>query len=391
MTSSVCLHNATLYNGYSAMNNCAVLIKNGKIIDVFNESRFKQKNFDNNVRFIDLEGACLAPGFIDTHIHGIEGAGTDDMSAESILKMSEVLPKYGVTSFIPTLYSAPKDKLFKGMLSIMKAMGHEKGAKILGMHLEGPFISPERLGVQSPSSISPVDLDYMREIISLAQGSIVNMTVAPELKGMRELALLCLEYGIILQAGHTNATYQQMVEGMQARIMHVTHLFNAMSRIHHRDPGVVGAVFIHPELSCEIIADGFHINPEIIKFLLRCKPIDKVVLVTDALKPTKQKAEHLYANGEEVYLDKCFIRKSDNVIAGSALTMIDGVKNLVSFGLSPEQAVQTASHNPATIMKQENIGLIAPGYDADMVVFDKDFNVLKTIIKGNIFEKGICQ
>lgn len=391
MTSSVCLHNATLYNGYSAMNNCAVLIKNGKIIDVFNESRFKQKNFDNNVRFIDLEGACLAPGFIDTHIHGIEGAGTDDMSAESILKMSEVLPKYGVTSFIPTLYSAPKDKLFKGMLSIMKAMGHEKGAKILGMHLEGPFISPERLGVQSPSSISPVDLDYMREIISLAQGSIVNMTVAPELKGMRELALLCLEYGIILQAGHTNATYQQMVEGMQARIMHVTHLFNAMSRIHHRDPGVVGAVFIHPELSCEIIADGFHINPEIIKFLLRCKPIDKVVLVTDALKPTKQKAKHLYANGEEVYLDKCFIRKSDNVIAGSALTMIDGVKNLVSFGLSPEQAVQTASHNPATIMKQENIGLIAPGYDADMVVFDKDFNVLKTIIKGNIFEKGICQ
>ena len=277
------------------------------------------------------------------------------------------------------------------MLSIMKAMGHEKGAKILGMHLEGPFISPERLGVQTPDSISPVDLDFMREIISLAQGSIINMTVAPELKGMRELALLCLEYGIILQAGHTNATYQQMVEGMQARIMHVTHLFNAMSRMHHRDPGVVGAVFIHPELSCEIIADGFHINPEIIKFLLRCKPIDKVVLVTDSLKPTKQKAEHLYANGEEVYLDKCFLRKSDNVIAGSALTMIDGVKNLVSFGLSPEQAVQTATYNPASIMKQENLGLIAPGYAADMVVFDKQFNVLKTIINGNIFEKGICQ
>lgn len=391
MSSQICLHNAMLFNGYSAMNSCAVLIKDGKIVDVFNESRFKQKNFAPDVRFIDLEGACLAPGFIDTHIHGIEGFGTDDLSEESILKMSEVLPKYGVTSFIPTLYSAPKDKLFKGMLSIMKAMGHEKGAKILGMHLEGPFISPERLGVQTPSSISPVDLDYMREIVSLAQGSIVNMTVAPELKGMRELALLCLEYGIILQAGHTNATYRQMVEGMQARIMHVTHLFNAMSRIHHRDPGVVGAVFIHPELSCEIIADGFHINPEIIKFLLRCKPIDKVVLVTDALKPTKQKAERLYANGDEVYLDKCFMRKADNVIAGSALTMIDGVKNLVSFGLSPEQAVQTASYNPASIMKQEHIGLISPGYDADMVVFDKDFNVLKTIIKGNIFEKGICQ
>ena len=148
--------------------------------------------------------------------------------------------------------------------------------------------------------------------------------------------------------------------------MHVTHLFNAMSRIHHRDPGVVGAVFIHPELSCEIIADGFHINPEIIKFLIRCKPVDKLVLVTDALKPTKQKSSKLYANGEEVYLDKCFMRKEDNVIAGSALTMIDGVKNLVSWGLNVEKAVQLASHNPANIMKQDNLGTIAPGYTADM-------------------------
>ena len=386
-----CFHNATLLNGYSAMPNCSVLIKQHKIIDVFNETRFKQKKFKPDTKLIDLKGAYIAPGFIDTHIHGIGGFGTDDMSAESILKMSEILPQYGVTAFIPTLYSAPKDKLFKAMISIQKAMGHEKGAKILGMHLEGPFISPERLGVQTPDSISPVDLEFMKEIIALGQGNIINMTLAPELKGMRELALMCIDQGIILQAGHTNATYQQMVEAMQARIMHVTHLFNAMSRMHHRDPGVVGAVFIHPELSCEIIADGVHINPDIVKFLFRCKPIDKVVLVTDSLKPTKQKAKHLYANNEEVYLDKCFLRKSDNVIAGSALTMIEGVKNLISFGLSPEQAVQTASYNPATIMKQEHLGLVAPGYDADLVVFDKNFKVLKTIIKGNIFDKGICK
>ena len=391
MTSEICLHNTTLLNGYSTMENCAVLIKNNKIADVFNESRFKQKKFTPDIKFIDLKGDYLAPGFIDTHIHGLEGFGTDDMTTEAILEMSARLPKYGVTAFIPTLYSAPKNKLFKSMISILAAMGKEKGAKILGMHLEGPFISPERLGVQTLESISEVDLEYMREIIALGQGNIVNMTVAPELKNMRELALLCIDQGIILQAGHTNATYQQMVEGMQARIMHVTHLFNAMSRIHHRDPGVVGAVFIHPELSCEIIADGFHINPEIIKFLIRCKPVDKLVLVTDALKPTKQKASHLYANGEEVYLDKCFMRKEDNVIAGSALTMIDGVKNLVSWGLNVEKAVQLASHNPANIMKQDNLGTIAPGYTADMVVFDKKFKVKQTIINGYIFEKGICK
>lgn len=388
MVSEICLHNATVLNGYAAMKNCAVLIKNHKIIDVFNERRFNQKKFKDNVKFIDIKGAYVAPGFIDTHIHGIGGFGTDDHKTDSILKMSELLPQYGVTSFIPTLYAEKKAELIKSIQAVVNAMGKETGARILGLHLEGPFISPERLGVQNPDSVYKPDIKLFDELWKASQGHIISMTVAPELKGMRELALHCIAKGVVLQAGHTNATYEQMIEGMQARIMHVTHLFNAMSRMHHRDPGVVGAVFIHPELSCEIIADGIHINPNIIKFLLRCKPIDKLVLITDALKPTKQKAKQLYANGEEVYLDKCFYRKSDNIIAGSALTMIDGVKNLTEFGLTLEQAVQMASINPAQIMRQEHLGWIAPGYDADLTVFNKNFNILYTIIQGKILEKG---
>lgn len=354
----------------------------------FQRSAFCLQKFKDDVKFIDLQGACIAPGFIDTHIHGIEGHGTDDQSPDSILKMSESLTKYGVTSFIPTLYSAPRDKMIKDIKSITAAMGKEKGAKILGIHLEGPFISPERLGVQTPDSLSPVDLKLMQELWDAAEGKIINMTVAPELKGMRELSLYCIGKGIVLQAGHTNATYEQMVEGMQVRILHVTHLFNAMSRMHHRDPNAVGAVFIHPEMSCEIIADGIHINPNLIKFLLRCKPIDKLVLVTDSLKPTKQTEHPLMANGEEVYLDKCFYRKSDDVIAGSALTMSDGVRNLVSFGISLDQAVQMASTNPANIMRQEHLGLIAPGYDADLVVLDQNLTPVYTIVKGEFFKEG---
>ena len=388
MTKEICLHNATVLNGYAAMKNCAVMIKEHKIIDVFNEKRFQQKQFKPDAEFIDLQGAYVSPGFIDTHIHGIGGYGTDDLSTNSILKMSEKLVHYGVTSFIPTLYSAPKAELIKGIRAVVEAMGKEKGARILGIHLEGPFISPERLGVQTSESLSPVDIDLMEELWEASEGKIINMTVAPELKHMRELALNAISKGIVLQAGHTNATYEQMVEGMQARIMHVTHLFNAMSRMHHRDPGAVGAVFIHPEISCEIIADGIHINPNIIKFLLRCKPIDRLVLVTDSLKPTEQKKKPLFANGEEVYLDECFYRKSDNVIAGSAMTMLKGVKNLVSFGLTLEQAIQMASANPARIMKQEHLGLIAPGYDADITVFDKHFNNLYTIIQGVMYHKG---
>ncbi len=392
MVAAICIHNATVFNGYSMMKNCAVLIKQNKIVDVFNEDRLNSKVFKADTSFIDAHGAYVAPGFIDTHIHGFGGYGTEDCSVKSILKMSEGLATCGVTSFIPTLYSGNKMQMIKGIRAVVGAMGREKGARILGMHLEGPFISPQRLGAQAPDSISAVDLDLMEELWEASEGHIINMTIAPELKDMRKLALYCLSKGIVLQAGHTNATYEQMIEGMQARIMHVTHLFNAMSRIHHRDPGTVGAVFIHPELSCEVIADGIHIHPEIIKFLLRCKSLDKVVLVTDALKPTKQKKKPLIANGEEVYLDKCFYRKSDDVIAGSALTMIDSVRNIVSYGFRLEEAVHMAATNPARIMRKDHLGVLAPGYDADVVVLSPKLNVLYTIIQGKIYNKGkrIC-
>lgn len=385
MDNALCLHNATLLNGYTTMKDCGVLIRGNKIIDVFNEGRFTHKKFPANTYCIDLKGAYIAPGLIDTHIHGIGGFGTEDCKKSSILKMSEFLIEYGVTSFIPTIYASKENATIKAIEAIVSAMGHEKGAKILGLHLEGPFISPKRLGAQTADSVSPVNLALMEKLWKASKGHIINMTVAPELKNMRELALYCIGKGIILQAGHTDATYEQMVEGIQVRIMHVTHLFNAMSRMHHRDPGAVGAVFIHPELSCEIIADGIHINPEIIKFLLTCKPLDKVVLVTDSLKTTKQKTKPLVANNEEVYLNKCFYRKSDNVIAGSAMTMIESVKNIVKFDLSLEKAIQMATINPARIMRQEHLGLVAPGYDADLIVLNKNLNVLQTIIQGKIF------
>ena len=149
----------------------------------------------------------------------------------------------------------------------------------------------------------------MERLYEAGQGHITNMTVAPEIKGMRELALYCIKRGIVLQAGHTDATYENMLEGMQAGILHSTHFFNAMSRLHHRDPGAVGAIMIHSELSCEIIADGKHVHPDLIRLLMRDKPVNKVVLVTDSLKPTEQETGTLYANREEVYKsDGVFLR-----------------------------------------------------------------------------------
>jgi len=380
----VCIHNGTTLTGFAAMENCAVLVEDGKIADVFSEKRLEQKKLPPDTDLIDSGGAYITAGFIDTHIHGIGGFGTEDASQNSILEMSRLLPRCGVTMFHPTLYPAPRETLLAMVRAAAGAMGREAGAKIAGLHLEGPFISPAKLGVQKPDTLSPVDIPFMEELWQASGGRIVNMTVAPELKGMRELALYCMKKGIVLQAGHTDARYENMAEGMQAGILHSTHLFNAMSGLDHRNPNAVGAILTHPEMSCEVIADGYHVHPDLFKLLQNVKPIDKIVLITDSLKPTMQGGgEVLYANGEQVLLkDGVFRRKSDDVIAGSALTMIRGVKNLVTFGFSVEDAARTASFNPAQIMRFRNKGALVPGRDADLVVFNSNFTVLLTMVDG---------
>jgi N-acetylglucosamine-6-phosphate deacetylase len=400
---SICLYNGTVISGYTVSENCSILVEERTITEVFPNQRFKQ-NYGaekaGGVKVIDVEGAFIAPGFIDTHIHGYGGFGADDAVypeikpveevVSSMLEMSRRLVKHGVTAFNPTVYPAPGDILTEAIAKIVSAMGKEDGAQIMGLHLEGPFLSPEKLGVQRPETISPVDIAYMEKLVHASGGRIVNMTLAPEIDGMRELALYCTRNGIILQAGHTGADYEQMLEGMQAGILHATHMFNAMSKLDQRNPNVVGAILTHPEVSCEIIADGIHVHPNLFKLLAQNKPMDKIILVTDSLKPTDQETEPFFANGEEmIFSGGLFRRKTDSVIAGSALTMIKGVQNLVKFGFSPENAVKAASTNPARVMRYAKKGLLATGMDADITVFDKEFNILITMVAGEIKFNGL--
>ncbi len=381
----ICLYNGTVITGFSQMENCAILIQDGVITDVFSQRRFEKKTFDASVRLVDVKGAFISPGFIDTHIHGFMGSGTDNCTTEAMLQMSKDLAQYGVTSFNPTMYPSSEDEMIKNIKAIVAAMGKEDGAKIMGIHLEGPFFSHEKLGAQRPETVKEVDLDLMDRLWKASEGHIVNMTVAPELKKMRYLALSCLQKGIVLQAGHTDANYENMVEGMQAGILHSTHLYNAMSQMHHRNPGAVGAILIHPEMSCEIVADGIHIHPDLVKMLSREKPLDKIVLVTDALTPTRCANETLFANGEEVvFKDGSFHKVDGDMIAGSALTMIKGINNLVNWGFTVADAVKIATASPASIMNYKKKGMLIPGYDADVVVFDKYFNVLFVVCEGQI-------
>jgi len=388
---TVCIHNGIVLSGLTSnTQRSAVLVEDSKIKDTFSEERFEKMKFGPEVRLIDAKGNYIMPGFIDTHIHGFKGHGTDTCTTEGILQMSKDLAQYGVTAFNPTMYSTSTEDMIKNIKAIVAAMGKEEGARIMGIHLEGPFISPEKLGVQRPETVKLPDIQLFERLWEAAQGHIVNMTVAPELKGMRELALHCIEKGVILQAGHTNAEYENIVEGIQVGILHSTHFFNAMSQLHHRNPGAVGAILIHPEMSCEIIADGVHVHPDLFKLLSRDKNMAQIVLVTDALSPTELKGEKLFANGEEVvFKDGCFHRKADDVIAGSALTMRKAIKNTVQFGFPLTDAVKFASVNPARIMKYTHKGILSPTYDSDLIVMDKLFSIKLVMIEGKIVKNKL--
>ena len=326
----------------------------------------------------NLNGAYITPAFIDTHIHGCGGYGTDSFKAEDLLEMSKLLAKEGVCAFAPTLYPNPPEVMLKNIKALLPAFGKETGAKILGFHLEGPFISPDKLGVMKPASAAKADLNLMRSLCEAAEGKIFAVTLAPELENIGSVINFCLEHNILPQAGHTNATYGQMLNGAQSGVHHATHLFNAMRGISHREPGAAGAVILTDKFSFELIADGVHVCPEIVKMVLRLKKPQDLVLITDALKPAGTQGG--LANGEEVKLEGgCFKRVSDGVTAGSALTMLKGFKNLVSWGLDIAQAAQAAAGNPARIHKLD-FGELSSGKRAYFNIIDKDLNLLKTVM-----------
>lgn len=324
----------------------------------------------------DLNGSYIMPVFIDTHIHGFGGYGTDCLDGKELLKMSELLLRSGVGAFAPTIYPNEPKAMIKNIEAMAEYIGREKGAKIIGLHIEGPFISPKKLGVMKPEAAAKPDLDLMKAVYEASGGKICAMTLAPELEGIEKIIDFCLGRGIIPQAGHTDASYQEVLAS--GKLRHATHLFNAMRGIGHREPGAAGAALLSGDFSFEIIADGVHVCPEIVKMALSLKDKSKVFLVTDALRPAGTRGG--FANGEEVSLKGgVFRRTSDGVVAGSALTMLKGAENLSEWGMGAGGAAMAAAENPAR-MYNLDFGVLKPGKRARFNIISKDFKLLETII-----------
>ena len=373
-------------------------IVNGRILLPDAEIRNKALLYDETVmgivdeadarreaeEIIDAAGAYVAPGLIDVHIHGYGGDDVSDDDPAGVRRMSEKLLENGVTSFLPTTLTVAWDTL-KSVCCHLRMLSQESrkpeypGAEILGVHLEGPFINPERKGAQNPDYILPPDAKRV-----LPYADVVRLiTLAPEMPGGYEcIRALRQQSDIAISMGHSSAAFDQAMTAVGLGVTRVTHLFNAMSPLHHRDPGVVGAA-LNSDVYTELIADTFHVNKGIFPMLAKVKG-EKLVLITDALRSAGMPDGEYENGGQAFVLRGIECRLKDGTIAGSVLRMNQAVRNFRDFGgVTMAQAVRAASLAPAeSIGIADEKGSLAPGMDADIVLLDDDCQVLKTIVRG---------
>ncbi|MBE6071456.1 MAG: N-acetylglucosamine-6-phosphate deacetylase [Clostridium butyricum] len=354
----------------------SVLIKDGKIAEI------NPTSSDEEV--IDAEGLYLSPGFIDVHIHGAGGYDTMDGTVEAINKISKSILEHGVTSFTPTTMTVSIEEIRNSIKAIKytKENGSE-GAQVLGVHLEGPFISYEALGAQNSSYVLKPTVENFKKISDGYEDAIISITLAPEVEGAGELIKYISQKGIVCSIGHTKATYEECIKAIDLGASHSTHLYNAMTAFTHRSPGVVGATF-DTDITTETISDGVHISYPALRIAYKQKSTDKVLLVSDSMMACCMPDGDYSLGGQKVIVKNGVARLEDGVLAGSVLTLDKAVKNVYKNTNIPlNEVVKMATYNGAKHCKvDDHKGLIKEGYDADIILFDDDINIKKVFVKG---------
>jgi N-acetylglucosamine-6-phosphate deacetylase len=344
-------------------------------------------------RVVDFGDAILAPGLIDIHIHG--GAGHDVMegSDESLAAIERMLARHGVTSYCPTTVTAPLDYTLGALEKLGKAVQRAESngrsdsprAQPLGIHLEGPFLSHARRGVHHPLYLQPPSVEVFNQMWDACAGHIRMLTIAPELEGALDLISDASRRGVCVSIGHSNATLAQALDGIKAGARHATHSFNAMRRLDHRDPGLLGAILTDRTLTADIIVDGLHVEPAVVDLFMRAKGVDGAVLITDGISATGM-PDGTYRLGSFEVQVRGNVCESFGKLAGSVLTLDRAVRNAMKFAhLSFQDSLRLATLNPARVLGlAHRKGVLQAGADADIAVFSTNGEVLQTIIGGAV-------
>ena len=370
-----------------AVEHPLVLVEQGQLVEITARS---SRQLPAGVSLIDFGDAVIAPGYVDLHIHGSAGYDVMDDSVEALPAIERLIARHGVTSYFPTTVSAPMDATLRALERLATAIekckregaDSEHRALPLGIHLEGPFISHVRRGAHPPENLLAPTLALFERFWQAARGRIRMMTIAPELEGALEVIAEAARRGVCVSLGHSDADFAATERGIAAGARHATHTFNAMRPLDHRSPGILGAVLTDRRVSADIIADGVHLDPAIVKLFAKAKGAEQTVIITDAISATGM-PDGRYRLGTfevEVRDGKCM---TNGTLAGSVLTMDRAVQNLSRFAeWDLPLAVAAASRNPVRVARIANKGVLAVGGDADFVVLSSAGEVLRTFVGG---------
>jgi len=359
-----------------------VQIEGDKISGVYSQ---RNKFSDKEMNLLDYGDKFISPGLIDLHLHGALGKDIMDCDTESLKQIAFHQTGCGVTGFLATTASSSLRSILEVVETIKRAAISQLPSEPLGIYVEGPFLNIKKKGAQDPSFIREMNKEEIHLIIKAVKGLKTIISMAPEVDDNMNFIKTLKENGITVAIGHSDATYQQAIESFKKGITHATHLFNAMSGFHHRKPGVVGAVFDSPGVTAEIIADGVHLHPSALRLVFSRKSEDKICLITDSIMATGM-GDGIYSMGNlKIEVRGNEVRLLENrVLAGSVLTLNRAVKNVIEWiGVPVNQAVNMASLNPARVLGlDKEIGSIQNGKYANLAIFDKEFNVIETILGG---------
>lgn len=377
------LKNGKIFDGEKFIKETVVVLENDKIKKILCENELTDEILKDE-KIVDLEGKILSPGFIDLQLNGCGGVLFNDaITRETLEIMNETNKKYGCTSFLPTLITSPDEKIEEA-LNLIKNMQDKENIGVLGLHIEGPYISLEKKGIHRPEYVRVLSDEIIDKIVDAGYDVTKIMTIAPE-KGKVEHLKKLRQSRIKLNMGHTNANYDECVEKKEY-FDGATHLYNAMSQLQSRNPGAVGFVMNDDKVMAGIIVDGYHMTfsaVEIAKKIMK----DRLYLVTDAVSPAgiDTMTEFMFEGNRVFYKDKkC--QSAEGTLGGSALVMIEGIENLVKkVHLTIEEALKMATSLPAkAISVEDRYGYIKEGYVADLTFFDKDYKVKGTVAKGQL-------